>query len=38
MQEPPPLEVPLQLIGKDSKPSDAQWDDDGVLSNSLDPF
>nr|AML76432.1 putative LOV domain-containing protein [Tetrastigma obtectum] len=35
---PPPLEVPLQLIGKDFKARDAHWDDEGVLSHSMDIF
>ncbi|GAV84797.1 Pkinase domain-containing protein/PAS_9 domain-containing protein [Cephalotus follicularis] len=33
--KPPPLDVPLQLIGKDPKVKDVQWEDDGVL-NSMD--
>ncbi|CAK7329043.1 unnamed protein product [Dovyalis caffra] len=28
---PPPLEAPLQLVGKDPKAKDATWEDDGVL-------
>ncbi|XP_010270626.1 PREDICTED: phototropin-2 [Nelumbo nucifera] len=35
---PPPLEVPLQLIGKDSKSKDVEWDDEGVLVQSIDIF
>nr|AML77448.1 putative LOV domain-containing protein [Buxus sempervirens] len=34
---PPPLEVPLQLIGKDSKAKDVQWED-GVLVQSVELF
>ncbi|XP_019424314.1 PREDICTED: phototropin-2-like isoform X1 [Lupinus angustifolius] len=33
---PPPLEVPLELIGKDSIAKDVKWEDDGVLVNKLD--
>ncbi|KAF7801303.1 putative LOV domain-containing protein [Senna tora] len=33
---PPPLEAPLQLIGKDSMTKDVNWEDDGVLVNSID--
>nr|AML78937.1 putative LOV domain-containing protein [Azadirachta indica] len=33
---PPPLEVPLELIGKDPKAKDVNWEDDGVLVNSID--
>lgn len=36
MQSPPPLEVPLKLIGKDPKAKDVNWEDDGVLVNSID--
>nr|AML78305.1 putative LOV domain-containing protein [Staphylea trifolia] len=32
---PPPLEVPLQLIGKGSKVKELQWEDDEVLDRSL---
>ncbi|XP_043714196.1 phototropin-2-like isoform X2 [Telopea speciosissima] len=35
---PPPLDVPLQLIGKDPKAKDVQWDDEGVLVQSMDFF
>ncbi|OVA05620.1 PAS domain [Macleaya cordata] len=36
---PPPLDAPLQLIGKDSKAKDVQWEDDGVLlAQSLEIF
>nr|AML79270.1 putative LOV domain-containing protein [Cercocarpus ledifolius] len=33
---PPPLDVPLQPIGKDAKAKDITWEDDGVLVNSMD--
>ncbi|XWS39647.1 hypothetical protein CRYUN_Cryun18bG0072900 [Craigia yunnanensis] len=33
---PPPLEVPLQLIGKDTSTKDVNSEDDGVLINSID--
>ncbi|KAL2334183.1 hypothetical protein Fmac_015396 [Flemingia macrophylla] len=33
---PPPLDVPLQLIGKDPKAKDLKWEDDGVLVSSID--
>nr|AML77973.1 putative LOV domain-containing protein [Mammea americana] len=32
---PPPLDVPFQLIGKDSKSKDFTWEDDGVLVHSM---
>ncbi|KAI3830560.1 hypothetical protein MKW92_016085 [Papaver armeniacum] len=35
---PPPLDAPLQLIGKDSKAKDIQWEDDGVLDQALEVF
>ncbi|CAI9102565.1 OLC1v1000855C1 [Oldenlandia corymbosa var. corymbosa] len=35
---PPPLEAPLKLIGKDSNAKDVDWNDDGVLTQSLDLF
>ncbi|XP_058073309.1 phototropin-2-like isoform X2 [Magnolia sinica] len=37
---PPQLDVPLQLIGKDphSKVKDMQWDDEGVLVQSMEIF
>ncbi|KAF8406773.1 hypothetical protein HHK36_008865 [Tetracentron sinense] len=35
---PPTLDVPLQLIGKDSKFKDVQWEDEGVLAQSLEIF
>ncbi|XP_038995932.1 phototropin-2-like isoform X1 [Hibiscus syriacus] len=33
---PPPLEVPLELIGKESESKEVNWEDDGVLVNSID--
>ncbi|KAK8488318.1 hypothetical protein V6N12_063782 [Hibiscus sabdariffa] len=33
---PPPLEVPLELTGKDSESKDVNWEDDGVLVSSMD--
>lgn len=40
MQSPPPLDVALQLIGKDPKAKELKWEDDGVLlsSNDMDIF
>ncbi|PSS05096.1 Phototropin-2 like [Actinidia chinensis var. chinensis] len=35
---PPPLDVPLQLIGKDPKTKDLQWEDEGVLVHSMELF
>ncbi|XP_034681382.1 phototropin-2 [Vitis riparia] len=35
---PPPLDVPLELIGKESKAKDAQWDDEGALARSMEVF
>ncbi|KAJ9704699.1 hypothetical protein PVL29_002983 [Vitis rotundifolia] len=35
---PPPLDVPLELIGKESKAKDAQWDDEGGLAHSMEVF
>ena len=35
LQSPPQLEVPLQLIGKDTSTKDVNWEDDGVLINSI---
>nr|AML76977.1 putative LOV domain-containing protein [Eschscholzia californica] len=35
---PPPLEAPLELIGKDSKAKNIEWEDDGVLHQSLEIF
>nr|AML78788.1 putative LOV domain-containing protein [Portulaca oleracea] len=35
---PPPLEVPLELIGKDPNAKEASWDDDGVLASPMDFF
>nr|AML78487.1 putative LOV domain-containing protein [Erythroxylum coca] len=34
--KPPPLEVPLKLIGKDPKAKNVEWEDDGVLAHSMD--
>lgn len=36
LQSPPPLEVPLQLIRKDPKAKDVHWEDDGVLTSSME--
>ena len=36
MQSPPPLDVPLQFIGKDPAAKDKKWEDDGVLITSMD--
>ncbi|TKY58502.1 Phototropin-2 protein [Spatholobus suberectus] len=33
---PPPVDVPLQLIGKDPMAKDIKWEDDGVLVSSID--
>ncbi|KAK2665771.1 hypothetical protein Ddye_004345 [Dipteronia dyeriana] len=33
---PPPLDGPLELIGKDLEAKDVSWEDDGVLVNSMD--
>ncbi|XP_058768185.1 phototropin-2-like isoform X1 [Vicia villosa] len=33
---PPPLDVPPQLIGKDPTVKDKKWEDDGVLISSID--
>ncbi|KAH9694222.1 phototropin-2 [Citrus sinensis] len=33
---PPSLGAPLELIGKDPKAKDVNWEDDGVLVNSID--
>nr|AML78795.1 putative LOV domain-containing protein [Bituminaria bituminosa] len=33
---PPPLEVPLELIGKDPVAKEIKWEDDGVLVSSVD--
>lgn len=33
---PPPLDAPLQFIGKDPKSKELQWEDDGVLVHSMD--
>jgi hypothetical protein len=36
MQSPPPLDVPLQFIGIDPTAKDKKWEDDGVLTSSID--
>nr|AML77123.1 putative LOV domain-containing protein [Alangium chinense] len=35
---PPPLDAPLQLIGKDPNAREAEWEDEGVLSHSMEFF
>nr|AML78766.1 putative LOV domain-containing protein [Platyspermation crassifolium] len=35
---PPPLDAPLEFIGKEPNAKDLQWDDDGVLTDSVDLF
>ncbi|XP_052192305.1 phototropin-2 isoform X2 [Diospyros lotus] len=35
---PPPLDVPLQLVGKDPTAEDLQWEDKGVLVYSMEVF
>nr|AML76718.1 putative LOV domain-containing protein [Pectiantia pentandra] len=35
---PPELDAPLQLIGKDPKAKDVHWEDEGVLVNSMELF
>nr|AML78301.1 putative LOV domain-containing protein [Jacquinia sp. BC-2016] len=35
---PPPLDAPLQLIGRDTREKDLQWEDDGVLVDSMELF
>nr|AML79048.1 putative LOV domain-containing protein [Caiophora chuquitensis] len=35
---PPPLDAPLELIGKDQNTKDVDWEDDGVLVDSVDLF
>lgn len=35
---PPPLDAPLQLIGKESGTKEADWNDDGVLVHPMDVF
>nr|AML79597.1 putative LOV domain-containing protein [Krameria lanceolata] len=34
--DPPPLDAPLEFIGKDPNAKDVQWEDDGVLVSPLD--
>lgn len=36
MQSPPPLDAPLQCIGKDPDAKEIGWEDDGVLVHSMD--
>lgn len=36
--EPPPLDVPLELNGKDPQIKEVSWDDDGVLNTPMDLF
>jgi hypothetical protein len=36
VQNPPRLDAPLQLIGKDPKAKDVTWEDDGVLVQSME--
>ncbi|CAM8945235.1 unnamed protein product [Rhodiola kirilowii] len=35
---PPQLEAPIEFIGKDTKAKEVDWEDDGVLVNSVDLF
>uniref|UniRef100_A0A7N0U5A1 non-specific serine/threonine protein kinase n=2 Tax=Kalanchoe fedtschenkoi TaxID=63787 RepID=A0A7N0U5A1_KALFE len=35
---PPPLEVPIEFIGRNTKAKEVKWEDDGVLVNSIDLF
>nr|AML76517.1 putative LOV domain-containing protein [Atropa belladonna] len=35
---PPPLEAPLQIIGKESGTEEIDWNDDGVLDHPMDLF
>ncbi|KAK4339535.1 hypothetical protein RND71_040997 [Anisodus tanguticus] len=35
---PPPLEAPLQIIGKESGTKEIDWNDDGVLDHPMDLF
>ncbi|KAM3290424.1 phototropin-2 [Capsicum chacoense] len=35
---PPPLDAPLQLIGKESSTKEVDWNDEGVLVHPLDVF
>nr|AML77252.1 putative LOV domain-containing protein [Berberidopsis beckleri] len=34
----PPLDVPLQIIGKDPKTKDVHWEDEGALVHSMEIF
>lgn len=40
LQTPPPLEVPLQFIGKDPEANtkNLQWEDEGMLNQTLEIF
>lgn len=38
LQTPPPLDAPLQLIGKESGNKEIDWNDDGVLAHPMDLF
>lgn len=35
-QQPPPLDTPLEIIGKESNAKELNWDDDGVLDSNID--
>nr|AML77593.1 putative LOV domain-containing protein [Dipsacus asper] len=35
---PPPLDAPLQLIGKEENGKEIRWDDEGVLTHSIELF
>ncbi|WOH14780.1 hypothetical protein DCAR_0934303 [Daucus carota subsp. sativus] len=34
--QPPPLDTPLEIIGKESNAKELNWDDDGVLDSNID--
>nr|AML79013.1 putative LOV domain-containing protein [Maesa lanceolata] len=38
IMNPPPLDVPLQLIGKGAKEKELPWEEDGVLVDSVELF
>lgn len=38
LQTPPPLDAPLQLIGKESDAKEVNWTDDGVLAHPMELF
>ncbi|GAB2247062.1 hypothetical protein Droror1_Dr00006944 [Drosera rotundifolia] len=38
MMTPPPLDVPIEIIGKDTDIKEVKWDDEGVLDNPVDLF